>query len=43
MIEQTRQKLVRRAQLAGMPERRVSPMQVAAQLQEDAVAQCPTE
>lgn len=40
MTEETVQKLVRLAELASTPERRVSPMQVAAQLLEDAVAQC---
>jgi hypothetical protein len=40
MSEETVQKLVRLAELASTPERRVSPMQVAAQLLEDAVAQC---
>jgi hypothetical protein len=40
MTEETVQKLVRLAELASTPERRVSPMQVAAQLLEEAVAQC---
>jgi hypothetical protein len=40
MSEETVQKLHRLAELASTPERRVSPMQVAAQLLEDAVAQC---
>jgi hypothetical protein len=40
MTEETVQKLVRLAELASTPERRVSPMQVAAQLLKDAVAQC---
>jgi hypothetical protein len=41
MSDETMDKLVRLAQRASTPERRVSPMQVAAQLLEDAVAQCP--
>jgi hypothetical protein len=40
MSEETVRKLVRLAELASTPERRVSPMQVAAQLLADAVAQC---
>src|SRR5438270_10685314 len=43
MSEETVQKLARLAELASTPERRVSPMQVAAQLLEEAVAQCPTQ
>src|SRR6266568_5332914 len=41
MSEETARKLARLAHLASTPERRVSPMQIAAQLLEDAVAQCP--
>ena len=33
----------RLAELASTPERRVSPMQIAAPLPEDAVAQCPVD
>jgi hypothetical protein len=40
MNEETLQKLAQLAELASTPERRVSPMQVAAQLLEDAVARC---
>jgi hypothetical protein len=40
MSEETAEKLARLAELASTPERRVSPMQVAAQLLEEAVAQC---
>jgi hypothetical protein len=36
-------KLARLAGLARTPERRISPMQIAAQLLDDAVAQCPAE
>jgi hypothetical protein len=43
MTEETAQRLARLAALASTPERRVSPMQVAAQLLEEAVARCPTE
>lgn len=43
MSEQTAQRLARLAELASTPERRVSPMQVAAQLLEEAVADCPVE
>ena len=39
----TARKLARLAKLASTPERRVSPMQIAAQLLEDAVAQCPAD
>src|SRR5947209_17867742 len=40
MSEETAQRLARLAELASTPERRVSPMQVAAQLLEEAVARC---
>src|SRR5438128_530038 len=40
MSEETARKLTRLAELASTPERRISPMQLAAQLLEDAVAQC---
>jgi len=40
MGAETMRKLARLAKLASTAERRVSPMQVAAQLLEDAVAQC---
>jgi len=43
MSEETARKLARLAKLASTPERRVSPMQIAAQLLEDAVAQCPAD
>lgn len=43
MSEDTRRKLARLAQLASTRERRVSPMQVAAQLLEDALARCDVE
>jgi hypothetical protein len=43
MSEATAQKLARLAEQASTPQRRVSPMQVAAQLLEEAVAQCPAE
>lgn len=43
MSEETRQKLNRLADLASTPERQVSPMQVAAQLLEEAVAHCSAE
>jgi hypothetical protein len=43
MSNPTIQKLVRLAELASTAERRVSPMQVAAELLEDAVAQCPVD
>jgi hypothetical protein len=43
MSEATVQKLARLAERASTPHRRVSPMQVAAQLLEDAVAHCPPE
>jgi hypothetical protein len=39
MSEETMRKLVRLAEHASSPERRVSPMQVAAQLLEEAVSQ----
>jgi hypothetical protein len=41
MSEETMRKLTRLAQHASTPERRVSPMQVAAQLLDDALAECP--
>ena len=41
--EETARKLARLAELASAPERPVSPMQIAAQLLEDAVAQCPVD
>lgn len=40
MSEETMRQLARLAELASTPERRVSPMQVAAQLLEEAVALC---
>jgi hypothetical protein len=40
---ETMRKLVQLAELASTPERRVSPMQVAAQLLEEAVARCPVD
>ena len=43
MSEATARKLARLAELASTPERRVSPMQIAAQLLEEAVAQCPDD
>jgi hypothetical protein len=43
MSEDTVQKLARLAELASVPGRRVSPMQVAAQLLEEAVAECPRD
>ncbi len=43
MSDATVEKLTRLADLASTPERRMSPMQVAAQLLEDAVAECPTD
>jgi len=43
MSEETARKLTRLAELASTPERRVSPMQIAAQLLEEAVAQCPDD
>jgi hypothetical protein len=43
MSEETVQKLARLAEMASTSERRVSPMQVAAQLLEEAVAQCPVD
>lgn len=43
MSEETAQRLARLAELASTPDRRVSPMQVAAQLLEEAVAQCPPQ
>jgi hypothetical protein len=42
MSEQTVQRLARLAELASTAERRVSPMQIAAQLLEEAVAECPS-
>jgi hypothetical protein len=42
MSEQTVQRLARLAELASTPHRRVSPMQIAAQLLEEAVAECPS-
>jgi hypothetical protein len=41
MSEATVQKLTRLAELASTAERRVSPMQIAARLLEEAVSQCP--
>src|SRR5260370_36402231 len=41
MSEATVEKLARLAERASTAQRRVSPMQVAAQLLEEAVAQCP--
>ncbi len=41
MSEETAQKLARLAELASTPERRVSPMQITAQLLEDAMEQSP--
>jgi hypothetical protein len=43
MSDATMQKLGRLAELASTDERRVSPMQVAAQLLEAAVEQCPSD
>lgn len=43
MSEATVRTLARLAELASAPGRRVSPMQVAAQLLEEAVASCPRE
>lgn len=43
MSEETARELARMAELASTPERRVSPMQIAAQLLEDAAAQCPAD
>jgi hypothetical protein len=43
MSEETAHRLARLAELASTPERRVSPMQVAAQLLEEAVARCTTQ
>src|SRR5437588_12800964 len=43
MTNETARKLARLAELASTPERQVSPMQIAAQLLEDAVAQCPVD
>jgi hypothetical protein len=43
MSQETVQRLARLAERASTPERRVSPMQVAAQLLEEAVAQCPLD
>jgi hypothetical protein len=43
MSERTRQKLLRLAQRASTPDRKVSPMQVAAQMLEDAVEAYPSE
>jgi hypothetical protein len=43
MSEETMRKLARLAELASTPERRISPMQVAAQLLEEAVAHCPVD
>src|SRR5437879_6289234 len=43
MSEETARKLARLAELASTPERQVSPMQMAAQLLEEAVAQCPVD
>lgn len=43
MSEETARKLARLAKLASTPARRVSPMQIAAQLLEEAVAQCPVD
>jgi hypothetical protein len=40
MSEETVQRLAQLAEMASTPERRVSPMQIAAQLLEEAVAQC---
>jgi hypothetical protein len=41
MSEETVRKLTRLAELASTSERRVSPMQIAAHLLEEVVAQCP--
>jgi len=43
MSESTQRKLARLAERASTPERRVSPMQLAAQLLEDAVAGLPDD
>ena len=43
MSQETQAKLERLAELASTPERKVSPMQVAAQLLEEAVARLPGE
>jgi len=43
MSEETAQRLARLAELASTPDRRVSPMQVAAQLLEEAVVRCTTQ
>jgi hypothetical protein len=43
MSEEMAQKLARLAELASTPERRVSPMQIAAPLLEDAMEQSPSE
>lgn|SRR5262245_61819045 len=43
MTEATHQKLVRLAERASTDDRKISPMQVAAQLLEEAVALCPED